>query len=178
MQRYKENDHRLSGTDLRISRFAFGTASLHHLTSSRSRRMLLEAAAAHGFTHFDTAPIYGFGLSERELAPILAAEPSLTVATKVGLYSPGGEEQSQASIVARKVIGKLYRSFSRAHVDLSVKRAEISLAASLQQLGRERVDILFIHEPEITLIETEEWQRWLLGGRGSVVVYFPSESQA
>src|SRR5262249_43639115 len=99
-------DHTLPGTELRLSRFAFGTASLHHLTSARSRRMLLEAAVAHGFTHFDTAPIYGFGSSERDLAPVLAAAPGLTVATKVGLYPPGGGEQTRAGVLARKVLGK------------------------------------------------------------------------
>jgi D-threo-aldose 1-dehydrogenase len=161
MQQYDEIDHRLPGTELQLSRFAFGTASLHQLSSSRLRRTLLEAAVAHGFTHFDTAPIYGFGLSERELAPHLAAEPSLTVATKVGLYPPGNKEQTWAAVLARKVLGKLYPPLSRVHVDLSVKMAETSLGASLKRLGRERLDILFIHEPDVALIETEEWQRWL-----------------
>jgi D-threo-aldose 1-dehydrogenase len=160
MQRHEEIDHRLPGTELQLSRFAFGTASLHHLSSSRSRRMLLEAAVVHGFTHFDTAPIYGFGLSERDLAPLLAAEPNLTVATKVGLYPPGGTEQSRAAVFACKALGKLYSPWSRASVDLGVKRAQVSLGASLKRLGRERVDILFIHEPDFALIETEEWQRW------------------
>ena len=39
--------------------------------------------------------------------------------------------------------------------------AEASLGASLKRLGRERLDILFIHEPDAALIETEEWHRWL-----------------
>jgi aryl-alcohol dehydrogenase-like predicted oxidoreductase len=45
-------------------------------------------------------------------------------------------------------------------VDFTVTRAEASLDASLKRLGRERLDILFIHEPDIALIKTEEWQRW------------------
>src|SRR5262245_49714354 len=151
MQQHLKIVRRLPGTEVHLSRFAFGTASLHHLSSSRSRRMLLEAAVAHGFAHFDTAPIYGFGLAERELAPLLAAEPSLTVATKVGLYSPGGSEQTWAAVLARKALGRLYPSFSRVHVDLSVKRAEASLHGSLKRLGRERLDILFIHEPDAAL---------------------------
>ena len=66
--------------------------------------MLLEAAVAHGFTHFDTAPIYGFGLSERDLAPLLAAEPNLTVATKVGLYPPGGTQQTWAAVLLVRLL--------------------------------------------------------------------------
>jgi D-threo-aldose 1-dehydrogenase len=161
MRQDRNIDHMLPGTELRLSRFAFGTASLHHLTSARSRRMLLEAAVEHGLTHFDTAPIYGFGSAERDLAPVLAAEPKLTVATKVGLYPPGGGEQTGAVVFARKVLGKLYPPLSRVHVDLSVKTAEVSLDASLKRLQRERLDILFIHEPDCTRIETEEWHRWL-----------------
>ena len=109
----------------------------------------------------NTAPIYGFGSAERDLAPVLAAEPKLTVATKVGLYPPGGGEQTGAVVFARKVLGKLYPPLSRVHVDLSVKTAEVSLDASLKRLQRERLDILFIHEPDCTRIETEEWHRWL-----------------
>ena len=161
MQQSRQIGYTLPGTELRLSRFAFGTGSLHHLTSARSRRALLEAAVEHGFTHFDTAPIYGFGSSERDLAPVLSAEPRLTVATKVGLYPPGGGEQSRAAVLARKVLGKLYSPLSRVHVDLSVKRAEASLDASLKRLRRERLDILFIHGPDFALIETEEWHRWL-----------------
>src|SRR5262245_48808808 len=152
---------RLPGTEVQLSRFAFGTASLHHLSSSRSRRMLLDAAVEHGFTHFDTAPIYGFGLAERELGLILAAEPSITVATKVGLYPPGRSEQTWSAVSARKLLGRLYPSLSRVSVDLTVMRAEASLSGSLKRLGRERVDILFIHEPDAALIETEEWHQWL-----------------
>src|SRR5262245_31731395 len=107
MQQHVKIVRRLPGTEVHISHFAFGTASLHHLPSSRSRRTLLDAAVAHGFTHFDSAPIYGFGLTERELAPLLAAEPSLTVATKVGLYPPGGSEQTWTAVLARKFLGKL-----------------------------------------------------------------------
>jgi len=161
MQQRVKIFRKLPGTEVHLSRFAFGTARLHHLSSSRSRRTLLEAAVAHGLTHFDTAPIYGFGLSERELAPLLAAEPSLTVATKVGLYPPGGSEQNWAAVLGRKVLGRLFPFLSRARVDLSVKKAEASLTASLKRLGRERLDILFIHEPDAALIKTEEWHRWL-----------------
>src|ERR1019366_4049569 len=50
--------------------------------------------------------------------------------------------QTWAAVLARKILGKLYPSLSRVRVDLSVKRAETSLSASLKRLGRERLDIL------------------------------------
>lgn len=92
----------LPGTDLSVSRFSFGTASLFNVGSSKMRANLLAAAFDNGFTHFDTAPYYGFGTAERDLKPLLKAHPDITVATKVGIYSPGGEAQSTASVFLRK----------------------------------------------------------------------------
>ena len=81
----------LQGTDINVSRLSFGTASLHHLPTSRRRQDLLAAAFDHGFTHFDAAPYYGFGIAERELGQFLKARRGrVTITTKVGLYPPGG----------------------------------------------------------------------------------------
>ena len=151
----------LPGTNILLSRFALGTASLHHIVSVQDQTKLLAAAVEHGFTHFDTAPLYGFGQAERALAPILATHPELTVATKAGLYPPGGAVQSGSALFARKLIGKLVPKLSRAIVDFAVNRARESLSASLSRLGRERIDIFFLHEPERELVATDEWLRWL-----------------
>ena len=156
------------GTDIIVSRFAFGTAAIHHIASARRRHGLLFAAVDHGFTHFDTAPYYGFGLAERTLAPLLAARPEITVATKAGLYPPGGGNQSAAMVLARKAAGKIFSDLSSPIVDWSVKRARDSLDASLLRLGRERVDTFFLHEPDLALIATEEWLRWLEDERDRV----------
>lgn len=153
--------HKLPETRLQISRISFGTSTLHHLPSSRKRRALLDAAVSAGITHFDTAPLYGFGLAERTLAPLLAACPRLTVATKVGLYPPGGAQQSLLGVTMRKALGRFSPALSRAQADFSVRTAEASLTASLQRLGRERIDLLLLHEPESAMIVTEEWRSWL-----------------
>ena len=151
----------LPGTDISVSRFAFGTASLHHLSNADDRARLLASAADHGFTHFDTAPYYGFGQTERSLAPVLASRQDLTVATKVGLYPPGGTDQAQILMLARKAAGRYFPKLSRPVVDWAVKRARAGLLASLSRLGRDRVDILFLHEPDYALIAMDEWLRWL-----------------
>ena len=50
------NQITLPGTDLRLSRFSFGTAGLFNVSgSARERGRLLAAAYDNGFTHFDTA---------------------------------------------------------------------------------------------------------------------------
>lgn len=125
------------------------------------RRDILEAAVQQGITHFDTAPLYGFGMAERDLAAILQRHSHVTVTTKVGLYAPGGHDSAAGMITARKAAGKLFPSLSRPVVDLAVDRARRSLEGSLRRLGRERVDLLLIHEPNSTLLGTEEWLAWL-----------------
>jgi aryl-alcohol dehydrogenase-like predicted oxidoreductase len=158
----------LPGTKLAVSAFSFGTAALHHLRSSKDREALLFAAADHGFTHFDTAPLYGFGLAESSLAPLLASRPHITVTTKAGLYAPGSSEQTETGMLARKIAGKVVPSLSRAQADWSVERAGRSLISSLRRLGRERVDILLLHEPDRALIQTDEWLRWLESCRDQI----------
>lgn len=158
---------KLPGTNLEMSVFSFGTASLHHLNTEPERQSLLARAADAGFTHFDTAPLYGFGLAERSLAPLLKARKSLTVATKVGLYPPGGASQSSFSMLARKAGGKVLPGLSRAVADWTVRRARDSFEGSLRRLGRERVDILLLHEPRADLIKTDEWLGWLSKARDS-----------
>jgi aryl-alcohol dehydrogenase-like predicted oxidoreductase len=150
----------LPGTDLSVSRFVFGTASLHHLGRMPVQAAHLEVAAAAGFTHFDTAPLYGFGAAERALGSVFGDEPTITITTKVGLYSPGGSDQGHAAMLARKVGGKLWPGLSRAVADLSVERARRSFGDSLRRLRRDRVDVLLLHEPAAGLLRTDEWQRW------------------
>jgi aryl-alcohol dehydrogenase-like predicted oxidoreductase len=149
-------------TDLKVSRLSFGTASLHHLYSDGRRQGLLQHALASGFTHFDTAPYYGFGLAEAALGRLPAVDRQrITVATKVGLYGPDGARPDIVNVVARKIAGKVIAGLNRAVVDWRLDRARESLAGSLRRLGREHVDVLYLHEPEAALIETDEWLRWL-----------------
>jgi len=160
----------LPGTDISLSRFSFGTGSRFNIASAK-RAHLLAAAFDHGFTHFDTAPYYGFGIAERDLKPLLKAHPNITVATKVGLYSPGGEAQSAALVSLRKAAGKVLPTLSRPEADFNVARARKALEGSLKRLGRERIDLYLLHEPEPQLLNTEEWLRWLESEK-SRVAYF------
>jgi aryl-alcohol dehydrogenase-like predicted oxidoreductase len=38
----------------------------------------------------------------------------------------------------------------------------------LRRLGRERVDLYLLHEPELELLDTDEWSRWLESERDRV----------
>jgi D-threo-aldose 1-dehydrogenase len=151
----------LPGTTLQLPRFVFGTASLLKAGTQARRVRVLDAAVAHGLTHFDTAPYYGFGLAERDLAPVLRRNSHVTVTTKVGIYSPGGECQPAAAVFLRKASGRLFPAFCRPIIDWSVARARRSLEASLGRLGRDCIDLYMLHEPELVFLLTDEWLCWL-----------------
>jgi D-threo-aldose 1-dehydrogenase len=151
----------LPGTDLTLSRFVFGTSSLFRVGPRKKRVRLLAAAKDHGFTHFDTAPYYGFGTTERDLQPLLAAHPDVTVTTKVGIYPPGGENQSGLAVLLRKAGGRIWPALSRPTIDWGISQARKSLEGSLRRLGRGNIDLYMLHEPELPLLHTDEWLRWL-----------------
>ncbi|MGP5450889.1 aldo/keto reductase [Pseudomonas helleri] len=148
-------------TNITCSRFIFGTASLFNVGTVGKRRYLLDAAVASGFSHFDTAPYYGFGMAESDLSSVLRKNPNVTLTTKVGIYSPGGEGQIYPIIFARKVAGKLCSALSRPIVDFTLCRAKRSLDDSLRRIGRSEIDIYTLHEPEHELLASDEWVRWL-----------------
>lgn len=151
----------LPGSDLRLSRLSFGTARLYRIGSiMRQVRHLLFAADA-GFTHFDTSPLYGFGSAEVALGKAFKNRSSgVTVATKVGLYPPVDSPNNNLRVHYYKMMGKVIPAFSKAQVDWGIERASKSLTASLNNLGRDYIDILFMHEPVIGLIDTDEWETW------------------
>jgi D-threo-aldose 1-dehydrogenase len=151
----------IPGTSLRCSRFIFGTASLFNVGSRARRLALLTAAVDAGFTHFDTAPYYGFGWAERDLGELLRIRPGITVTTKVGIYSPGGEDATHAAVFLRKAVGRLVPAISRPTVDFTLSRARKMLDASLSRLARERVELYMLHDPQPAMVQTDEWSRWL-----------------
>jgi len=150
----------VTGSALVCSRIAFGTSALHHLHSARERKELLFTALDCGITHFDTAPYYGFGIAETSLAALARRASDVTIATKVGLYPPGGAD-SPHLVLARKVLGKVWPALSKPIADMSVDLARKSLAGSLRRMRREKTDLLLLHEPDLDLLATDEWQRWL-----------------
>jgi aryl-alcohol dehydrogenase-like predicted oxidoreductase len=146
---------------LQLSQIAFGTASLHHLHTRAERERLILTALGHGITHFDTSPFYGQGIGERSLAVLASSNRRSSIATKVGLYPPGGSDAGRGHMIVRKVLGRILPRLSKPLVDLSVARARQSLLDSLRRMRRERIDLLLLHEPRIELLATDEWLRWL-----------------
>jgi D-threo-aldose 1-dehydrogenase len=110
--------------------------------SEREAIETLDAAHASGLRYYDTAPLYGHGLSELRLGSGLRrfSGPSTTVSTKVGWrLKPTFGGPADAGLF-RDVT-----AFSRFN-DYSYDGAMRSFEDSLSRLGAQRVDILLIHD--------------------------------
>ncbi|MCX5724493.1 MAG: aldo/keto reductase [Nitrospirae bacterium] len=161
----------LQGAGISVSRLSFGTASLHYLPTSSRRQDLLAAAFDHGMTHFDTAPSYGFGMAEQEVGQFVQGRQGrVTIATKVGLYPPGGSHPNTASVWLRKATGRVWPAVSRSLVDWSVAVASQSLDRSLRRLKIDHIDLLLLHEPLVGVVQSGMFLDWLKEeqGRGRI----------
>jgi D-threo-aldose 1-dehydrogenase len=132
-------------TGLSISRIGFGGAPIGNLErapTAEGAQELLSAVWASGIRYFDTAPFYGAGLSERRIGDFLRDKPrdAYVLSTKVGrLLVPDRDYALQkfgtpAAMPFRPVFDFTYDGVMR------------SYEMSLQRLGLERIDILYLHD--------------------------------
>ena len=146
-------DRGVFGTDLRLSELAFGAASLGNLYTETSDA---DAAAAvtqsweSGIRYFDTAPHYGLGLSERRLGAALAQFPrgELVISSKVGRLIVPNENPTEWDDQGFAVPGDLRREW-----DFGYDGVMRSVEASLERLGTDYLDILYLHDPDVSGID-------------------------
>ncbi|MFF3559427.1 aldo/keto reductase [Streptomyces sp. NPDC002574] len=121
-----------------LPRLGFGAAAIAQPPVPASQAMdCLGAAWDSGFRYYDTAPMYGDGRSELLLGWMLRGRPrdAYVLSTKVGrLVRPGHPD------TARTGAGWIY--------DFSHDGVLTSLDESLRRLGVDRVDMVFIHDPD------------------------------
>jgi D-threo-aldose 1-dehydrogenase len=135
----------LPRTGQALPALGLGGAALGNLfapVSEADARATLAAAWAEGVSYFDTAPYYGHGLSERRLGDFLrsGAAPGAMISTKVGRGlrpSAGGAAPDTGFVDAAPF--EPYFDYGR---DAVLRQIE----ASLERLGRDRLDIVFVHD--------------------------------
>ena len=139
------NKRRIGRTALQLTEIGFGGASLGGLYRAcpRARAMeTLQSAWDAGIRYFDTAPFYGFGLSERRFGDFLRDKPreDYVLSTKVGrLLRPVLEsEVPDHSYVDPLPFAVDY--------DYSYDGIMRSVDFSYARLGLNRIDILFVHD--------------------------------
>ncbi|MDQ0584813.1 aldo/keto reductase [Streptomyces rishiriensis] len=131
-----------------VSPLAFGAAVIGNLFTEVGEEQAHEAVTAawqHGIRYFDTAPHYGLGLSERRLGAALRERPrsQYTVSTKVGrrleATDRGGDDLADGFAVP---------ATHRRVWDFSADGVRRTLEASLDRLGLDRVDVVYLHDPD------------------------------
>ena len=120
-----------------------GTAplgGLYAVVPAATAHATVDAAWELGIRSFDTAPLYGSGLSERRLGEALAGRPrdEYTISTKVGRLLKPGKPSPQ--FVGAPALEPVF--------DFSPEGVRRSLAESLERLKLDRVDIALLHDPE------------------------------
>jgi D-threo-aldose 1-dehydrogenase len=140
--------NKIGPSGVEVSALSFGAApigNLYRATSDADARAALDAAWEGGMRYFDTAPHYGLGLSERRLGEALRDRPraEFTVSTKVGrllVADPAGADRRDSVFDVPADLRRVW-DFSRD----GVRRC---IDASLQRLGLDRVDIVYLHDPD------------------------------
>ena len=133
---------------LALSELSLGCSQLGNLyrtVSDQVARATVESAWALGIRYYDTAPHYGLGLSERRVGAALAGRPraDYVLSTKVGrLLEPvehvDGLDDDGFAVPATH----------RRVWDFSRHGIRRSLEESLGRLGLDRVDIVYLHDPD------------------------------
>ncbi|WP_118082271.1 aldo/keto reductase [Streptomyces sp. CC0208] len=138
----------LGSSGVRVSELAFGGAVIGNLFTEVTDEQAHEAVTAawqSGIRYFDTAPHYGLGLSERRLGEALRERPrtEYTLSTKVGRRlepsADGGDDLANGFAVP---------ATRRRVWDFSADGVRRTLEASLERLGLDRVDVVYLHDPD------------------------------
>jgi D-threo-aldose 1-dehydrogenase len=141
--------NRLGRSSVYVTELSFGAAGIGNLytpVSDATARAAVQAAWEAGVRCFDTAPHYGLGQSEQRLGAALRDYPreSHTVSTKVGrILEPvkrlDGDDLANGFAVPAS---------HRRRWDFTAAGVERSLADSLRRLGLDRIDIVYLHDPD------------------------------
>jgi D-threo-aldose 1-dehydrogenase len=141
--------NRLGNRGLTFTELGFGAApvaNLYQAISDDAAQATLQAAWDAGVRYFDTAPLYGLGLSETRLNRFLRGKPrgDYVISTKIGrLFKATTPEK-------RDGLTKWFDVPSRNEIfDYTYDGVMRSLEFSLERLGLDHVDILYAHDLDV-----------------------------
>jgi D-threo-aldose 1-dehydrogenase len=134
-------------TGLMVTRLGLGGAPLAGLytgVASEQAANTIRRHLGHGMNFFDTAPLYGSGLSERRLGGVLSKQDrnAFVLATKVGRLLVPDPDRTSTGIWSEDLPPL------KAVFDFGYDATMRCLEESLERLHLDRVDILHIHDPD------------------------------
>jgi D-threo-aldose 1-dehydrogenase len=143
----------LGRSAVEVTALGFGgnvLGNLYAAIAADVARETVEAAYDTGVRYFDTAPLYGHGLSERRIGDVLRDLPrdSFVLSTKVGrLLRPHGRVPPPRLSYEEGGIFTNELPFQPTF-DFSYDATLRSFEDSLQRLGMNRIDVLLIHDAD------------------------------
>ncbi len=143
---------RLGRSRVVLTRLGLGTAPLAGLfraTAETEAAAALNRAWAAGIRYYDTAPLYGYGLAETRLGQALRGQPrdQFVVSTKVGRLLRADAPPDLTQYHEGEPFFKGTPAVNPVF-DFSYDGVMRSLEESLTRLRLDRVDLLYIHDPE------------------------------
>lgn len=136
----------LGRSDVRVPALGFGAAAIGNLyrpVADQVAQETIAAALTHGLTYVDTAPHYGFGLSESRLGSVLEEldpDQKVVISSKVGRLLVPVENASGERH------GFVDAAPFEPRFDYSYDAVMQSWEESRKRLRRERIDILYAHD--------------------------------
>jgi len=140
--------HRTRAGAIALSQLSLGCAQLGNLyreVSDDDSSATVDAAWSAGIRYFDTAPHYGLGLSERRLGAALHSRPrdAYVVSSKVGrLLEP------LDAVHGLDDGGFVVPATHRRVFDFSRDGILRSLSESLDRTALDRLDVVYLHDPD------------------------------
>jgi D-threo-aldose 1-dehydrogenase len=139
----------LGRSGVRVGPLGFGGAAIGNLfteVGEQEAHDAVDTAWRHGVRYFDTAPHYGLGLSERRLGDALRGRPraEYTVSTKVGRRL----EPVPLALGDDLADGFAVPATHCRVWDFGADGIRRTLEGSLERLGLDHVDIVYLHDPD------------------------------
>lgn len=144
-----------SGQSITFTEMGFGAApigNLYRAVSEKDAQATLDAAWKAGLRYFDTAPLYGLGLSETRINHFLRGKKrkDYVISTKVGRVLEVCPPDQRTGI------GKFFDTPSRKErFDYTYDGVMRSLEFSLERLGIDAIDIVFVHDCDVFTHKSE-----------------------
>ncbi len=144
-----------SGASIPFTQLGFGSAPLGNLYNAMTEEQaakVLDAMWKAGHRYIDTAPLYGLGLSETRLNHFLRGKNRkyYVLSTKVGRLL------TACPPLQRTGIGKFFDTPTRReNYDYSYDGAMRSLEFSLERLGLDSIDIVYVHDLDVFTHKSE-----------------------
>jgi len=135
----------IHGTDVKVSRLSLGTAPLGGLFKSVAESesdSVIHEALNSGINYIDTAPLYGYGVGEKRVGRgIKGFSPAPVISTKVGRLLRPGKNSEYDKFPDSDPNVEIYFDHSPAGI-------RKSLEESLTRLGKESIEIAYIHDAD------------------------------